>query len=144
MSGPIRFVVMGSPKYLNRMGHPKHPKDLLAHNCVRLRVGENELYDRWEFETKGKEFQVEVNGSLILNDSALVLNAGLDGSGLIYFPEDLARDKISAGRLEVVLDQYAAISEGFFLYYPKRSQVLPKLRAFIDHIRSRKNDSGIK
>ncbi|MFL5813504.1 MAG: LysR family transcriptional regulator [Bdellovibrionia bacterium] len=134
--GPVRFVIAGSPKYFNKMGRPKHPKDLLAHNCIRMRLGDNELYERWEFEEKGKEFQVHVSGSLILNDTALMMNAALGGTGVIYYAEDLIRDKIESGKLEVVLNQYAAISGGFYLYYPKRSQALPKLRAFVDHIRS--------
>ncbi|MDR3606673.1 MAG: LysR family transcriptional regulator [Oligoflexia bacterium] len=134
--GPVRFVVAGSPKYFNKMGRPKHPKDLLSHNCIRMRVGTNELYDRWEFEDKGKDFQVQVSGSLIFNDSILVVNAALQGAGITYCVEERIRDKIESGKLEVVLGQYAAISGGFHLYYPKRSQVLPKLRAFVDHIKS--------
>jgi DNA-binding transcriptional LysR family regulator len=134
--GPLRFVVAGSPKYLNKMGRPKHPKDLLSHNCIRLRVGPNELYDRWEFEDKGKDFQVEVSGTLIFNDSVLIKNAALQGVGVTYGAEELIRDKIESGKLEVVLGQYAAISGGFHLYYPKRSQVLPKLRAFVEHVKS--------
>jgi DNA-binding transcriptional LysR family regulator len=134
--GPMRFVVVGSPKYFNKMGRPKHPKDLLAHNCIRIRLGKNDLYDRWEFEDKGKEFQVEVKGSLIMNDSVLIKNAVLQGIGVTYTAEELVADQIGSGKLEVVLSQYAAISNGFYLYYPKRSQVLPKLRAFVDHIKS--------
>jgi DNA-binding transcriptional LysR family regulator len=133
--GPIRFVTVASPKYLNKMGRPKYPKDLLAHNCIRMRLGKSELYDRWEFEEKGKEFQVEVKGSLIYNDSLLVVNAALKGAGITYCIEERIKDKIEAGKLEVVLSQYAAISGGFYLYFPKRSQVLPKLRAFVDHIK---------
>jgi DNA-binding transcriptional LysR family regulator len=135
LKGPIRFVVVGTPKYFDKMGRPKHPKDLLSHNCIRLRVGPNELYDKWEFEEKGKDFQVEVNGSLILNDSVLGLDAALRGIGVLYCDEELVRDKIESGKLEIVLGQYAAISGGFHLYYPKRSQVLPKLRAFVEHIK---------
>jgi DNA-binding transcriptional LysR family regulator len=135
LSGPMRFVVVGSPKYFKRMGTPKHPKDLLSHDCIRMRVGENELYDHWEFEDRGKDFTVEVKGSLILNDSVLGVTAALEGGGLLYYAEELMRDELKSGELVVVLEKYAAHSDGFYLYYPKRSQVLPKLRAFIDHLK---------
>jgi DNA-binding transcriptional LysR family regulator len=138
--GPLRFVVVGSPKYFNEKGRPKHPKDLLSHNCIRMRVGENELYDRWEFEQKGKEFQVHVNGSLIANDTVLMINAALEGTGVLYYAEELIRDEINSGKLEVVLDRFVAMSDGFYLYYPKRSQVLPKLRAFIEHIKRERKE----
>ncbi len=133
--GPVRFVTAASPKYLDKMGRPKHPKDLLFHNCIRPRLGAG-LYERWEFEDKGKEFQVQVKGSLILNDALLMLGAAVEGAGIAYSTEDAIRDEVRSGQLEIVLDQFACVSTGFYLYYPKRSQVLPKLRAFIEHIKS--------
>ena len=133
--GPVRFVTAGSPKYFDKMGRPKHPKDLLSHNCIRVRSGTG-LYDRWEYEYKGKEFQVQVKGSLILNDALLTLDAALDGAGIVYTTEAAIRDKVRSGKLEVVLGQFTCTSTGIYLYFPKRSQVLPKLRAFIEHIKS--------
>jgi len=132
--GPIRFVIAGSPKYLNKMGRPRHPKDLLSHNCIRVRVGDW-LYDKWEFEDKGKAFDVQVKGSLIMNDSILALNAAAEGAGLVYATEDAIQDKIKSGKLEIVLNSFAPTSTGYYLYYPQRSQVQPKLRAFIDHMK---------
>lgn len=130
--GPINFVIAASPKYLNKMGRPKHPKDLLTHNCLRARLG-NYIYERWEFEDKGKEFQVQVKGSMIFNDSLLMMDAALDGAGLIYTTEDAVKKHLKSGKMEIVLEKYKATSEGFYLYFPKKAQVLPKLRAFIDH-----------
>jgi DNA-binding transcriptional LysR family regulator len=134
--GPIRYLVVGTPKYLNQHGRPKHPQDLHSHNCIRMSFGEGDMYDRWEFEHKGKDFQVQVTGSLILNDTALAVDAALDNLGLIYTADSLISDKIAAGKLETVLEPYAAKDSGFYLYFPKRSQVQPKLRAFIEHIKS--------
>lgn len=135
LSGRIHFVTAGSPTYFKKMGYPQHPKDLLSHNCIRMRMGDTDFYDRWEFEHRNKELKVQVRGSLILNDSVLAVNAALEGQGIIYYPEELILDKIAAGKLEVVLRSFASISDGFYLYYPKRSQVLPKLRAFIEHLK---------
>jgi DNA-binding transcriptional LysR family regulator len=73
---------------------------------------------------------------LILNDTALAVDAALDGVGLVYTAENLISDKIASGKLEVVLEQYAVKDAGFFLYFPKRSQVQPKFRAFIEHIKN--------
>ena len=133
--GPIRFVTAAAPHYWDKMGRPKHPKDLLSHTCIRPRLGA-EPYERWEFEHKGKTFQVQVHGSLIMNDSLLMLDAAAEGAGVVYTTEAAIKDKVRAGKLEIALHQFASTSAGFYLYYPKRSQVLPKLRAFIDHIKS--------
>jgi hypothetical protein len=36
-----------------------------------------------------------------------------------------------------VLEPFAPICPGVFLYYPGHRQLMPKLRAFIDHVRAR-------
>jgi DNA-binding transcriptional LysR family regulator len=41
--------------------------------------------------------------------------------------------------LQALLTPFAVTMPGIFLYYPGRRQVLPKLRAFIDHVKSRSN-----
>ncbi len=131
----LRFVTAASPAYLNTVGRPKHPKDLLSHNCICPRLGAG-LYDRWEFAHEGKEFEVQVKGAIIMNDALLMLDAAAHGSGVVYTMEAAIKDRVRASKLEIVLSQYASSSTGFYLYYPKRSQVLPKLRAFIEHIKS--------
>lgn len=135
LMGPVKFVTVASPAYLDIMGRPKHPKDLLAHKCIIMRLGGG-LYDRWEFESKGKDFEVQVKGQLIFNDPAMIQHAGLEGNGIFYSAECSIQKEIEEGKLEVVLDKYISSSTGFYLYYPKRTQVLPKLRAFINHINS--------
>jgi DNA-binding transcriptional LysR family regulator len=132
--GPVRWVIAGAPKYFEKFGRPEHPKDLLSHDCICVGAGDR-VYDRWEFENEDKEFAVQVRGSLIVNDATLALDAALDGFGLLYANENAIIDKVEAGKLEVVLDKYAAISTGIYLYYPQRSQVHPKLRAFIEHVK---------
>lgn len=132
--GPVHFVIAGSPKYFNKVGRPTHPKELLTHNCIRVGVGDR-VYDKWEFENKGKAFEVQVKGSLIMNDSLLALDAAIEGAGLIYTNEDAITDKVDSGKLEIVLSKFAPSSDGYYLYYPQRSQVHPKLRAFIDHVK---------
>ena len=133
--GPVRFVTAAAPRYLDAVGRPNHPKDLLAHDCIRPRLGAG-VYERWEFEDEGKPFQVQVKGSLIINDSLIMLDTAEDGGGIVYSTEDAIKTKIRAGTLEIVLDRFACTSAGFYLYFPKRSQVLPKLRAFIDYIKN--------
>ncbi|MGK6318999.1 LysR substrate-binding domain-containing protein [Sphingomonas sp. DT-204] len=132
--GPVRWVVAGAPRYLDKFGRPEQPKDLLSHDCICVGAGER-IYDRWEFENEGKEFAVQVRGSLITNDATLALDVALDGSGLLYTSEVAIMDRAEAGDLEIVLDRYAGSSTGIYLYYPRRSQVHPKLRAFIEHVK---------
>ncbi len=134
--GPIKFVVCAAPSYLEEYGRPKRPEDLVNHQCLLSKLG-NYFYDQWEFERKGKDFKVKVNGNLRLNDSLLVKQSAINGMGLFYSNYDSIKPHLETGELEVVLSQYASKSTGFYMYYPARSQVSPKLRAFIDYIKTK-------
>jgi DNA-binding transcriptional LysR family regulator len=69
-----------------------------------------------------------------------MLGAAVEGLGLAQVPEPIAAEPVKAGKLVRVLEPFAPMAPGVFLYYPGRRQVLPKLRAFIDHVKSRSRD----
>jgi DNA-binding transcriptional LysR family regulator len=60
----------------------------------------------------------------------------VEGVGLAQIPEPVAAERIKAGKLVRVLDKFAPTAPGVFLYYPGRQPMMPKLRAFIDHVKS--------
>ncbi len=133
--GPIKHVVVASPSYLDKMGRPKHPRELVDHNCLTFRFGKASIYDRWEFEHRNKEFRVQVKGSMISNESSALHRAAIDGMGMVYSIEEIIQAELKSKKLEKILEPYACKGDGFYLYFPSASQVLPKLRAFIDHVR---------
>jgi len=65
----------------------------------------------------------------------LAVRAAEDGIGLTCVLETSARASLDVGRLESVLEPWLPPFDGFYLYYPSRFQVPPKLRVFIDFIR---------
>ncbi|WKL56706.1 LysR family transcriptional regulator [Asticcacaulis sp. ZE23SCel15] len=137
LMGPVTFVVAASPNYLDLAGRPKRPEDLLMHGCICPRFGSGP-YDRWEFEDNGEDISVHVKPSLIMNNSLLMLEAAVSGAGIVYTTENAIQNKVRSGELEIVLKPFACRSSGYYLYYPDRSQVLPKLRAFIDYVKLHK------
>jgi DNA-binding transcriptional LysR family regulator len=140
LGGAMRTVVVGSPAYFKRHGYPKHPKELQRHPCIKYRLASSGAIYRWEFAhrsgpQKGRWYEIAVDGSLTVNNISLALRAAEEGIGLTSVLEISARAGIDAGHLESVLDPWLPPFEGFYLYYPSRFQVPPKLRVFIDFIR---------
>jgi DNA-binding transcriptional LysR family regulator len=88
--------------------------------------------------------EVAVAGPFIAHDFPTMLGAAVEGVGLAQVPEPIAAGPVKAGKLVPVLQQFAPVVPGVFLYYPSRRQVLPKLRAFIDHVRSRSDTATIQ
>lgn len=138
----VRAVVIGSPAYFAKHGRPQHPRELEQHACVRYRyVGSGAIY-RWEFAhrsgaSRGQWFDMDVDGPITTNEPAIGIHAALEGLALMHAVEPMVRKSIAAGHLETVLDPWLPPFDGFYLYYPSRFQVPPKLRVFIDFLRER-------
>jgi DNA-binding transcriptional LysR family regulator len=130
------MLIVGSPAYLARAGRPARPDDLRSHACVRFRRSNGALA-LWQLNDNSRSIEVAVTGPLIAHDFVTMLTATLENMGLAQLPEPLVREHLSAGRLVSVLEGYVPTAPGMFLYHPGRRQVLPKLRAFIDHVKSR-------
>ena len=137
LGGNVRSIVAATPAYLDRHGRPQHPRDLQNHACIRNRYVSSGAIYRWGLAQRGRWVDIEVDGPLSVNDPSLAIRAALDGLGLTHMLEPAVREHLTAGRLETVLDTWLPPYDGFYLYYPSRFQVPPKLRAFIDFLRER-------
>ena len=135
VSPPFRFVIAGSPGYFERRGRPQTPEDLRHHACIRFRQMSSQGIYRWEFEHGNRAFEMAVHGPLIVNDTSVNIAAALDGIGLCYVAEPLVEALVEEGRLELTLLDFMPDTPGMFLYYPSRAQAMPKLRAFVEHMR---------
>jgi DNA-binding transcriptional LysR family regulator len=136
LTPPFPFVIVGSSAYLARSGKLDRPEDLRHHACLRLRRSSGALA-LWPLDDNGRAVEVAVSGPLVANDFPTLLGAALEGMGLAQVPGPIAAEHVAAGRLVHVLKPFAPMTPGIFLYHPGRRQVMPKLRAFIDHVKSR-------
>jgi len=136
LTPPFPFAIVGSPDYLARRGRPKRPDDLRRHACLRIRRSNGAL-GLWSLNDNGRAIEIAVSGPLIANDFPTMLGAALEGVGLAQVPAPIAAAPVKAKKLVGVLEPFAAMAPGVFLYYPGHRQILPKLRAFIDHVKAR-------
>ena len=137
-----RFAAAASPAYLDRRGRPEHPRDLLAHACLRGRFASGNL-PAWEFEKEGETVLVEPTGPLLVRmggASDLAVAAALAGTGIVFTFEDWIRPQLDSGALEPVLEPWWPSFSGPFLYYPGRRLVPAPLRAFVDFIRGMRRE----
>jgi DNA-binding transcriptional LysR family regulator len=137
VGGELDSAVVGSPDYFARHGIPRHPSDLQAHDCINYRRRALGVVYRWEFNEDGRDFEVAVNGRLLLDDADLILSAALDGLGLAYLIDSAVREPLEQKRLVRVLDAYCVPFPGFYLYYPSRTLLAPKLQALVDFLKLR-------
>jgi len=133
-----RFATAASPGYIEARGRPEHPRDLLAHACLRGQFSGGAM-PVWEFERDGEVVRVDPTGPLVVRPGAamdLAVGAAVAGLGIVYLFEDWLRPALDKGALEPVLEPWWPRFSGPFLYYPGRRLLPAPLRAFVDYIRA--------
>jgi DNA-binding transcriptional LysR family regulator len=136
VAGDERQIAVCAPSYLARHGAPAHPADLAAHRCIGWRPSPGSAPYRWEFTERGKDFRVRVPTTVTTNDMALMIRLAVAGAGITFGMEESFRGHIERGELVPVLEAYSPYFAGFYLYYPSRRNLAPKLRALIDHLQA--------
>jgi DNA-binding transcriptional LysR family regulator len=135
LAGPVSFICVASPAYLERFGEPGTPDELKRHRCIGHRVPGGKLY-RWEFERAGQALTVETGGPVILDDEELMVDAAIKGLGIAYVASLAAKAALAEGRLRRVLAAWTPASERIAIYYPGHRAVPPALRAFLDVVKA--------
>ena len=135
--GPkLRMAAAASPAYFARYPPPKTPGDLTNHRCIAQRQASGGLY-AWEFERRGRELEVRVEGQVIINTSPHIVAAAIDGLGIAFLPEQEFSPYLEEGRLERVLEDWCPPFAGFHLYYPSRRHPSPAFSLVLDALRFR-------
>ncbi|MBX8511745.1 LysR family transcriptional regulator [Pseudomonas cichorii] len=130
-----RLSVVGSPRYFEKHAAPTQPQDLTQHDCINIRHSPNGGCYAWEFEKGPRKFNIRVSGQLTANSMIHVLNGALDGIGLAYVPDFMAKPYLANGQLKEVLADWSPYFQGFHLYYPNRRQASSAFTAFVEAVR---------
>jgi len=134
---PNRRLLCAAPAYLQREGTPATPAELVRHNCIGIRQGD-EAYGTWRLSTgKGSRRRTEAvktRGNLATNDGEIAVHWALEGHGILMRAEwDIAR-YLRSGRLVPVLPQWETPEADVYAVYPQRLQLSTRVRAFVDFI----------
>ena len=122
---PLRMAAVAVPGYFASRGIPENPRDLMNHRCINQRMQTSGGLYVWDFEQRGKQVNVRVDGQLIFNTSSHIVDAALTGLGIAYLPEEEFEPHLREGRLERVLEDWCPPFSGYYLYYPSRRQPSP-------------------
>jgi DNA-binding transcriptional LysR family regulator len=134
LSPDVRWLAAAAPAYIAKFGAPVHPDDLQHHRCIRIRLGNDQIY-QWEFERNGQAISVVTPGHVTVDESHASLSLGLRGVGVMYGAEPVLRPHIESGALKVVMDDWVSTGAGFHVYYSSRRHVPTGLRLLVDLFR---------
>jgi DNA-binding transcriptional LysR family regulator len=134
--GPdLRLIVVAAPSYLDRVGVPETPHDLSHHRAINMRMRSAGGLYAWELEKDGHEVRTRVEGPLIFDTPAMMLDAALEGFGLALLLEDVAAPHLASGALRQVLTDWTQPFAGYYLYYPSRRQQSAAFALLLEELR---------
>lgn len=130
---PMQRVVCGSPAYARTHGLPCQVDELALHRCINFRTAFGRIRE-WEFKVDGLAQRRQPAGSQTFNDTELILQAVLDGSGLAQLPAYQICDLLGRGQLIGCLTQYAPDDGGHYICYLSRKHLPARIRVFVDYM----------
>ena len=135
VTGDLRLAVVGAPSNFALRGVPKHPRELVEHECLNWHPTADTPAYRWEFSENGRRFVVAVRSRVLSTHSALNRRLAVAGLGVTMAFEAHVRDYLARGELVRVLERFCEPFPGYYLYYPQRRHASRALRAFVEHLR---------
>lgn len=130
---PYDRVLCATPSYLEAMGVPNHPNDLVEHDCLTFIA----FGTTWSFDTPSAQVNVEVRSKFNVNDSRVLMGAALRGIGLAILPKFLVRDHLKAGILVEVLPETPVSPLWLKALVPRIKRNRPAIEAMIAYLKQR-------
>lgn len=120
-----------SEAYLREHGRPEHPDDLKTHRCLLYsyqRAGQ-----AWSLHSPdGTPHLVRVQGPLEINNGEALLNAAIDGLGVVIAPDFISNEAVRAGQLQPVLPGWTLPENSIWAIYPHNRHLSAKVRLLLD------------
>ncbi|MDH4564229.1 LysR family transcriptional regulator [Pseudomonas sp. BN411] len=126
-------ILCASPDYLAKHGTPKEPADLATHNC--LGFTNLATYPAWKLSNGRQKKTVLIKGSLTSNDNEALLDAALQGLGVLAGGDWLMSRDLLAGRLVHILSEWKLdIRSGIYFVRPSARNAPAKTKVFKEWI----------
>jgi len=136
----LERVICASPAYLKRHGTPRHPEELLRHNCLSVAYAPN--LRRWPFMTAEGVRHIEAAGNVSANNADTLLQLACLGVGIIRLSDAIVGAAIGDGRLVPLLeDVHHREPLPLHAVYPQGRHRSPRVAAMVDFLVERFADA---
>ena len=132
--GSSKGAVVASPEYLKRQGRPKHPSELVHHECFGYLLAAR---SSWAFVIDGELHWFPITGRLEANSGDALLVSTIRGLGVSYAPTFIVEQEVRKGNLEILLPKFAIPEMGIYAVYPSNRYVPHRVRSLVDYLAQR-------
>ena len=134
---------VAAPAYLQRHGRPRTPADLVRFDCLTLSSDASQTRG-WAFRVPAEPgattsddgiLHLRPGGPLDCTDGQVLREWCLAGYGIAWRSTWEVEADIAEGRLEAVLDEFAAPPNGIYALFPQRKHLALRVRLWIDFLK---------
>ena len=136
-----RCMCVATPAYLKRAGTPKHPNELLRHECLTLSSDASQTRG-WAFVVDGAVTHLRPSGRLDCSDGQVLHDWCAAGLGIAWRSTWEVEQEVASGRLVSVLDDFAAPPNGIYAVFPHAKHLPLRVRLWIDFLKHTYGDSA--
>jgi DNA-binding transcriptional LysR family regulator len=130
---PIRLVICASPVYLEQMGMPRSPDELIEHQCLVYSLLRD--FEYWHLtDSNGREIRAKIHPYLKASTGEFLKDAAVEGLGIILLPSFIAYKEIERGALVQILKEYEVPQMDAYAIYPQTRHLSQRVRAFVDFL----------
>jgi DNA-binding transcriptional LysR family regulator len=126
------LIMVCAPSYLRGREPPRHPTDLLEHQCLTTAL----LRTTWGFTHARGSTIVEVHPRMHSSDSSLVRDAARMGMGIAVLPPYLVKDDLKSGALVPLLQEYPVTPHWMNVQVPRIRMSRPAVRQFVAFLKN--------
>ncbi|MEO6146627.1 MAG: LysR family transcriptional regulator [Sulfuriferula sp.] len=132
--GGSRAVILAAADYLQRHGRPKHPKELIQHECAGYLLT---AHSSWPFIIDGKTQWFPVNGRLKANSGDALLAAAIRGNCITSAPTFMAEQAVRERKLEILLPGFQTSEAGIYAIFPSNRYVPHRVSTLVEYLAQR-------
>ena len=131
--GTMRLIACASPEYLKKRGLPRHPDDLVKHDCFSYEYAP--VKNQWRFlDKKGNDIRVSINGVIHANSGEILAAIAMAGAGISLEPDFVVTPWLETGKLVEILKNFRPPPSNIYAVYPSRRHLSAKVRTFVDFL----------
>jgi DNA-binding transcriptional LysR family regulator len=130
--GSTTECLVAAPGYLRNRGLPKHPHDLLDHECITHHGWQED--NVWRFSSSEGEFAVTVQGRVRVNNAEAVRRAAIEGLGIALLTLEQIEDDLREERLEPIMPDFPPLRVPLSVVYPSRRHLPLRTRVVLESL----------
>jgi DNA-binding transcriptional LysR family regulator len=129
----MQTVMCASPAYLERMGTPQSPDELIDHRCLVYNLIRD--FEYWQLvDAQNKLYKVKIHSFLKASNGEFLRDAAVAGLGITLMPAFIVYKEMERGVLVSLLTEYKRPQIDAYAIYPQTRHLSQRVRAFVNFL----------